>query len=298
MLASLAVSSASIFWGFSYVFTKFALAEVNPIALLSIRILFATLLFVLNFILSGTSIKTVFKYWPQAIPLAITGVLMSQLGYLLGLSYTSPSHGSLIYALLPIFTAIIAAIKLHERLSPKKIVGITIAFSGTALLTVEKGLDFSSRFFVGDLIMMGAVIGWASYTVLSKKMVEEIGTRKTLTLTYICSIPIVIPFTFMPALEQQWERVSGTAWLAIVYLILFATVFTVQLFTYALKHLSPTTVSVFVYVQPVVASVASVFILGEVLSQNFYFATVLIFSGLMIFMFKGREKLVNQRVIN
>ena len=282
-LATVAITLATSFWGMSYVFTKFALAEIEPMALLMIRVCLSTIILVAISLITKVDLRPLLPHWKKIIGLAISGVLFSQLGFILGLKFTTPSHGALIYTLAPIFIAILSFFFHKERLTPLKVVGIIIAFSGAVALATEKGIDLNNANFLGDLIMLGAVLGWSYYSVFSKGVVKEFGTRRTMTLTFIFSIPLIVPITLVPALNQPWGDVSLTAWSAAMYLIVFATVGSIYLFTFSLRKLSSTTASVFIYLQPVIASVMSVVILKEVLSVNFYISAAMILSGLLLF---------------
>lgn len=292
-MATIAILLATSFWGMSYVITKFALAEIEPFALLMIRVSFSTIILVIISLVTKASLIPLLPRWKKIATLAVSGVLLSQMGFIVGLKYTTPSHGALIYTLAPIFIAILSFFFRKERLTLLKIIGIAIAFSGAVALVTEKGIDFSNTSFLGDLIMFGAVLGWSHYSVFSKDVVKEFGTRRTMTLTFIFSIPLILPLTIVPALNQPWSEVSPTAWGGAIYLIVFATVGSIYLFTFSLRKLSATTASVFIYLQPVIAAVMSVVILKEVLTLNFYVAAGMILSGLLLFQWSslfGKKK--------
>ena len=116
-LALIALTSAMVLWGLSYVITKYALAEIDPMALLGLRILLSTTCYVAIQLISRSSLKGCWKYWKRILPLSVGGVITSQLGFIMGLKYTSPAHGALIYTLLPIFAAMLSFFFFKERLT-------------------------------------------------------------------------------------------------------------------------------------------------------------------------------------
>jgi len=126
------------------------------------------------------------------------------------------------------------------------------------------------------------------YKVLSKPVVAAYGTRRALALTYLYSLPFVVPFTLMPMLQQDWgaARVTPLGWAAVIYLIFFATMATSHLHQYSLKHMPSTKVAIFFNLQPLFAAIFSVSFGFEKLSYTFLAASALIFASLVVFRVK------------
>ena len=279
--ATLAVAAANALWGFNYIATKTALAQIDSFALLLLRFLFVTPLLYLVVRRRGGSLKALLHNWREAL-LPALGMVASQLFYLIGLNYTSPSHSALMYTLLPVFTAILALVLINDRISAIQTLGIAIAFVGAFILAAEDGLTFESRYLLGDLITLLAVVGWALFTVLSKPLTARIGSINTLMLMFAVGVVLVVPLTIVSAVGQDWAAVSPLAWGGAAYLILCGTLSAYLLYQYSLKRLSAAIVAAFAYSQPVLAALFSVLLGIEVLSIKFYIAAALIIAGLAI----------------
>lgn len=287
---SLAISLAGLLWGFNYVNAKFAISEIDPFALTLLRMVVATPLFFVVLTVARRPARGALRDWKTFLPLGLTGVAASQLLWIYGLQHTTPAHSALMFTLLPVFTAVLAIFLLGEKVSPLQGVGIGTAFAGAALLATEGGISLEQGYLAGDLLTLGAVFTFSLYTVLSKPVVAAYGTRRTLALTYLYSLPFVVPFTLLPMLEQDWGagRVTALGWAAVLYLIVFATVGTSQLHQYSLKHLPSTKVAIFFNLQPLFAAIFSVALGFERLSWGFLIASALIFAGLVVFRLKKR----------
>jgi drug/metabolite transporter (DMT)-like permease len=287
--ATAAVGAANLFWGFNYVATKFALNEIDPFALHLVRVSAVALLMWFVLRRRGMGLREVLRHWrPALIPAA--GLLISQISYLYGLHFTSPTHSALLYTLLPIFTAIMAYSLISERLRPAQVWGIAIAFVGAFILAGEDGLTLDSRYLLGDLITLVAVVGWAVYTVLSKPLATRIGSIPTLVLMLVMGWPLSLALMAGPAAGQAWGAVSPLAWSGAAFLILLGTFGAYICYQFSLKHLQSSVVAAFSYSQPVLTALFSVALLGEVLTVYFYTAAVLIFAGLMTARYAGRRK--------
>lgn len=280
-----AISVAALLWGFNYVNTKFALGQFDPFALTLVRVAVSTLFFRFALILARKRPLKFREHWRSFLLPSIFGIVGAQLLWVYGLEFTTPSHSALMFTLMPIMTAILAAVILGERLSLLQYAGIVVAFAGAVTLATEGGISFASDYLYGDLMTLAAFFCFALYTVLSKPLVLRHGPNRVLALNYLISLPFLLPFTLLPALEQSWagDGITPLGWGALAYLVLFATIGTSHLHQYSLKHLPSTTVAVFANLQPVFAAAASVALGFEQLSSTFYLSAALIFLGLLLF---------------
>lgn len=277
------ISLAVLFWGFGYVNAKFAVAEIEPFALMQFRNAFSTIIILIIVKLSGRELLShLRKEWRRVLPLSVLGILINQLCFLWGMKYTTPSHAALMYTLMPIISAIFAVFLIGERINAVRWIGILIAFSGAVLLVTGGKLDFSNKYFLGDLIVLGAVTAFALFVVIAKPVLAQLGVLRTVGITYLLSAAIVPVFCAVPAYNQDWGNVTAIAWGSALYLVLFSTVGAYLCHQYALKRLSATIVAAFAYTQPVIAAFFSVLILGEELTPVFFISAALILTGIII----------------
>ena len=96
---------------------------------------------------------------------------MNQFLYLYGIKFTLASNGALLYATTPALILILSYFMLSEALTRKKILGVFIAFIGVAIVMFERGIDFKSDYFYGNVMIFLAVIAWALFAIQGKKLV-------------------------------------------------------------------------------------------------------------------------------
>lgn len=161
-----------VVWGSGFAVTKAALVEVPPVTFALLRFDFASILLVLLAMKRGGLAKL-----PRPAPvgtiwlMGLTGVYLYYLGFNISLVYTSASQGALIQSFIPIVTALLATVFLKERLPAKRLGGIGLSVAGIVLIMTlaEAGADAPFP-LLGNLIMFGAVMAWAAYTILVKRV--------------------------------------------------------------------------------------------------------------------------------
>jgi len=277
-----AIAAACLFWAFNYIPTKVAVGEIDPLALLLVRLVFTVPLCLLVLLVRRESPRSLLPYWRQGLPLALLAVTGDMLLFQFALKYTTPAHAALVYVLIPIFVAIMAFLLIGERIGLSRIAGIGIAFVGAVILVSEDGITFESRYLLGDLLMLGAAFCWALYVVLSKPLVERIGATRTITLVLALGLPLALPLTIVPAIAQPWHRVSPLAFASVAYIVLGGTLAGYICYQFALKKLPASFVAMSAYAMPVLVAVFSVLLLRETLSLAFFGSAALIFAGLLI----------------
>ena len=283
-------AAAVLIWGFNYIPTKIALQEIEPLALEFARLVVAVPLYVLVLVARREKIRELLPYWREGLYLALFGIVGDQILFLFGLKYTTASHGSLMYILVPIFVAVFAHFFIDERIGWIRITGIVIAFAGAFILISEEGLTFDSSYLAGDLMVLGAALCWSLYVVLSKPVVEKLGTSRTMGLVFLFALPMAIPLTILPALTQPWGKVSTQGLASVAYIILGGTFLGYIVYQFALKKLPASAVAPFSYVIPIVVSIFSVLLLGETLSPQFFTAAALIFAGLVLAQYRRKSR--------
>jgi drug/metabolite transporter (DMT)-like permease len=276
------ILAACLLWGFNYIPITLALREVAPLVLLLLRLVVCAPMYLVVFVLRKESFRSLRPYLARGVWLALLAVVGDQLLFLFALKYTTPSHAGVMYSIVPVFTAILAFLFIGERVKRLRVLGIAIAFVGALILATEDGISFESRYLLGDVLMLFAALSWSIYIVVSKPVVESLGTTGTLTLVFLLGLPLALPLTIFPAISQDWAGVSPLGCWSIAYMVFAGTFAAYMFYQAALKRLPASVVAPFSYTAPVSATVFSVLLLEEVLSPLFFIAALLIFSGLVI----------------
>ncbi len=211
------------------------------------------------------------------------GFVMAQGGYIVGLSLTSPINATIELTTMPIFTLILSSILLHERITPQRALGIALGFMGAVLLiTRTTAGDGKPTDFRGDILILISQVGYAFYLTHYSGVIRKYDAFTFNKWTFTFASLMILPFTLPHIALIDWPALSARTISEIVYIVAAATFFTFLLVVFAQRRLMPTTVSVYNYVQPFVAVVASVSMGLAVFQVIHVVAAALIFTGVWL----------------
>lgn len=279
----------AFFWSGAFIAGKFAVPYIPPCTLTFLRFFFATI--IMYFVMKSNNKNNeegAFNFKKKHIPLFLFTGIVGMIGYHVlffsSLKYTSAINSSVIGATNPIVTTIIAAIFIGGKVPPKQLFGILLSFIGVILTITSADLSVVKTFSFnhGDLLMLAAVVCWASYAVVSKSKGKDINP---IALTYysflfccIFLLPIVI-------IEKPWTfilNIPASAWIATLYMSIFASVIGYLVQQMAIKEIGPSRASIFVNLVPVFSIILAVLILREEIVPVKIFTAALIIAGVYI----------------
>lgn len=186
------------------------------------------------------------------------GFAVAQGGYIVGLSFTSPINATIELTTMPIFTLILSSILLHQRITARRALGIIMGFTGAVLLISRTTAgDGRPTDFRGDLLILVSQVGYAFYLTHYSTVIRKYDAFTFNKWTFTFASLFILPFTLSHMARIPWSDLSIKTGLELVYIVVGATFFTFLLVVFAQRRLLPTTVSVYNYVQPFVAVVAS-----------------------------------------
>lgn len=272
---------ASFFGGTAQPVIKIGLASVPPLSFVFFRFLIAGLI-VLPFLLN----KDFFKSFWKLLPLSILGTL-NIIFAVFGIGRTSATIGQLLYAGVPILTALFLFILFKERLSKNKAVGILIGFLGVAyvilLPILEKGNKFSGD-LLGNIFIACGVIFWSLYIVFSKKVLKSFSPFIVTAVFIWVTCFIAFPFFIMELSSHSgWlAKLTFSSVLSVGFSSIFTTVVTFMLSQYAIKHGGPILASLQFYLLPIVAFLLASFLLGEQLTLGIVIGGALALLGVYV----------------
>lgn len=258
-------------------------SHVQPFAFVLMRVAGALVLF---WLVGSLFVKEKVdkKDLPYMAMLAVFGVAMNQLLFLKGLSMTRPINGAIIMTSNPIIVISIAAIFLKEKISLQKIIGIVIGAAG-ALIMLLYGKNFSlgSDTITGDVLILINSFSWALYVVLVKPLMKKYNTFTVVKWVFLFGFLYVLPFGFSEFKQINWSDFSPTIWRDVVFVVVATTFIAYILNTYSLRALSPSVVSIYIYLQPFLATLIAVYIYrNDELDLRKLTAAVLIIFGVYL----------------
>ncbi|MGH9804073.1 MAG: DMT family transporter [Candidatus Acidiferrales bacterium] len=254
-------------WSGNFLITKVTLRELPPFALLFLRVLLSNLILLALALRRGSRRPRLLQGdWRWFALLGFFGIAMNQLGFTLGVLYTSLAHSSLLVTLTPIFVLLLATRMRMEALTATKVTGMLVSFAGVAVLTLEHGQGASSATFLGDVISLGSSVAFALYTVYSKQVSQRYDTLGITLFSYAAGFLFVIPLGAWELAEVNWVEVSWRAWAGVAYMAAVASVAAYMIFYFALSRISASRVIAFSYLQPVLVTLLGVVFLREALT--------------------------------
>lgn len=280
--AILALIPAQLLFGSLPVIGKIVLAVLPPLALVGMRTaITAIILFVIQAARGRLWLKEKSDYWRLAA-LSLFGVVFNQLFFISGLSLTTASNTSLLAVLIPVFALTVGSIAGFEKLTTAKILGIILAAAGVIFVIDPRNASFSSQTTLGDLCIVINCLAYGIYVATSKEVITRNGTFRSMMWVFIFASVALVPMGSYSLSGIEIRGVGTHIWLLVVYIGVGATAAPYLLNAWALSKVNPSTVAVFVYLQPLIGFCLAVIFLGEHLDLTFVAAAILIFAGVFM----------------
>lgn len=272
-----------IVWGSSFAVTKNAVTIVPPLTFAFLRFLTASVCLQLMLMLRKKPVEEQkpIPFMPLLI-MGLTGVTFFYTFFNYSLVYTSASMGALIQAFIPVVIALLAFIFLKEKISVTQQLSILLSVAGVALVSYFAQPDTSSTNpFLGNSLMMGAVISWAVYTVVSKKLIEYDVLKVTCYSTYI-GTAFLIPFVVGELWHKPFPHITTAGWISVAYLGAIASALSYLLYNQSLKLLSASLAGIFINLDPVVGAALAIIFLNESVTVSLVVGSVMVLAGTWI----------------
>lgn len=263
--AHAALIAMVIIWGVNFSISKIALATVPPLAFNALRFPLASLLLLGVMAAQGRIGLPARGEVTRVLVVGLLGNVLYQICFIFGLDHTSAGNASLLLAGTPIVTALLSAALGHERVRARTWVGVSCTFIGIALIVAGgvRAVDAHGS-IAGDLLMLGASVTWAVYTVGSRPLVDRHGAIMVTAWTlWVGTIGIVI-VGIPELLRLNWSTLQAPTWGAIAYAGLLSIGLSYIFWYYGVGQLGNTRTSSYSNVTPVVALLAAWLWLNEV----------------------------------
>jgi drug/metabolite transporter (DMT)-like permease len=278
----LSLLAVQAFFGSLPVIAKVVLNVVPGTALVGFRVgLTALVLFVFQRLRGNLQLRERGDYMRLAV-LSLFGVTLNQLLFIGGLSLTKASNTSLLAVTIPIFTLLVSATLRTESLRLVKVFGILLAAAGVIFLLDPRNAGFSSETTTGDILIILNSLSYGIYVATSKNVITRNGAMRSITWIFIFSSLVCVPLGAFSLAGTDISNIGSAIWLLVLYISVIATAVPYFLNAWALARVNPSTVAVYVYLQPLIGFILAVVFLGEKIDIKFVVAAVLIFAGVML----------------
>ena len=261
---------------------KIALRAVPAIALVGFRVVGAALTFLILARISG-NLQTIKRVdWSLLILSSILGLILNQWLFVKGLSLTTAINSTLLSTTIPVSTLLVGVALGSDRITLRRVLGIALAATGVLYLIGPGRAQFSSATRAGDLLIVSNSLCYGAYIAVSKDLVKRYNVLTVITWIFIVGCIATIPVGIISMASVPLRSVPLSVWLAIVYVILLPTAGAYYLNAWALARVPPSTVAVYIYLQPLLAFALAPLILRESLSWRAVIASLMIFAGVIV----------------
>ena len=209
------------------------------------------------------------------------GLVLNQCCYTIGLSITSPINSSIVTTSMPIFAMILSAIILKEPITAKKAGGVFMGFSGALMLILTSATADNSKVgdIRGDLLCMFAQLSFAFYLSMFNRLIKRYSVFTVNKWMFTFAALVITAFTYSDVAAIPFASITLRTWLETAFVVVVCTFFCYILTMQAQQVLRPTVVSVYNYVQPLVAVIVSVLTGLGVFKPTHALAVLLVFFG-------------------
>ena len=282
--SDLSLLGVVVIWGVNLPVMKVGLSHVEPFAFNASRLFLSAIVLGVFALLERTSIpmdrpRDAKK---QILLYALTTSGLYQLIFLLAVTRTASGNGSLIMATVPMWTAILAWLWLGETLSKMARWGLAIAFLGTMIVALEKGIRADRTELAGNFLFLLAALLWAWGTVQSRTVLKFISPMRLSAVSTAMMLPLHLAFggwtipTLLPKLGLR------EVWIPLLYAGVLSTGFALPMWNYGVRHAGAAHAAVFQNLVPIVAIASAWVVRGEPVTQYQIIGGVLIISGLVL----------------
>ena len=272
-----------ILFGINYITSKSIVDVFPPLVWASLRLSVAAgTLFGIAYVTRKKTLPLNKNFLASALGLSLFGVVINQSSFLVGLSHTTATNSSILNTLIPVFTLLLVTLTGKEPSTPKRTLGFFLALTGVLIIRKVENLSLSDKTLIGDLLTILNCVSYSIFLTIGKKFMKENDPLWTTTWLFIfgsmgltlLSLPdwrTFHPPTLTPSLIGS-----------ICYSILGGTLMAYFLNSWALSKTKSSSVALFIYLQPVVASVLAWLYLGEEITLRTLLSSGLIFLGMLL----------------
>lgn len=282
LLAHLALLGAQLIYGANYTIAKEVMPDfIQPFGFIVLRCLGAVSLFWITGLFVKEKVDK--KDLPMLALCALFGIAVNQLMFFKGLNFTNPINAAVIMTSTPILVLIMAAVLIKEKITAKKAAGIVVGLAGTLLILLAgKQLSFNSNTFLGDIMVFVNASSFGVYLVIVSPFMKKYHPLTVIKWIFLFGLIQVLPFGWGEFTEIEWSTFPPNIIWAVVFVVVGLSFFAYLFNTIALKYVSPSVVSTYIYLQPVLASVFAITLGKDQLDWIKVASAVLICTGVYL----------------
>ena len=291
ILAHFGLLIANLIYALNYTLAKDVMPEyIQPSGFILLRVIGGVCLFGLSYIIfvKEKIIKSDLFLFGIC---GFFGVAVNQLLFFEGLNLTTPINAAIIMTSTPIIVILLSTFILNESITFRKILGIFLGLFG-ALILILNGGDFTTNinYMQGNFFILINATSYAFYLVLIKPLMLKYNPITVMILVFSFGLVFVFPFGLEELLIIEWGIMPDKIVLEVLFVVICTTFFAYLFNSAALKHVMPSTVSIYIYLQPLFATVIAILLQSDQLDSIKIISSLFIFLGIYLVSFNVKEK--------
>lgn len=279
---------AQIIYAMNYSIAKDIMPKyLHPVSLVYLRIIGATILFwSLSIFISKERQNITSTDKKKIFYLSLFGVVINQFFFIYGLSITTPINSAIIMISNPIIVFILTFFifeKNAHRFEWTKWLGLSLGITGALILILFKGnFSFGSDTWIGDVMTLLNSVSWALFLIQGKEILQKYHTVDVMKYLFLFGSVILLPISVYFLTNEKWNDIPLNIWLAIAFVVIATTFFAYLLNVYGLKLLSTSVVSMYIYIQPFLATLFAVLLGKDVINATKILAGCFVLLGIYL----------------
>ena len=280
LLIDAALFSVALMWASTFTLFKIAWRDMDPVAFTAVRFaaMFAFSLVVLA--LARNRVRPRRADVPALIASGLTGYLLYQMGFVLGLDRTTALASAILISTHPIFSVIFMWLARRQRATRLEVAGVVVASVGVAVFL--RAWDAFAAARPGDLLSLGAAAAFGAYGVINQPLTARYPSREL--MSYGLAVGgLLVTMAGIPAMAQQdWGAVSATSWVILAYAIVGPVYLAYALWNWAIRHRGIPRTVVYGFLVPVLGGAIAVLALDETVTVPQLVGGLLVVIGLVV----------------
>jgi drug/metabolite transporter (DMT)-like permease len=291
-----ALITVQVVFGTWPIFGKIVLRALPSTGLVAFRVAGAAAAFLLLSKLSGRLVVPARRDLARFALYSLLGVVINQLLFTKGLELSTATNAALLGTSIPVFTLLVSALLGYERFSGRAALGTAVAAAGVVYLIDPFAAELTGDKTLGNLLLVANTVAFAAYLALTQDAFRRYGALNAMTWVFLFACVAVVPVGAFNLAQTPPGSADSSVWLALLWIIIGPTVGAYYLNAWALERVAPSTVAVYIYLQPLIAYAVAPLVLGasEGWNARTLPATLLIFAGVAVVTWRSRSRVLEE----
>jgi len=293
-LAHAALFIVNLIYALNYTIAKDVMPNyIEPSGFILLRVLGGTFLFLIFYAFFIRERVDKKDYFSFAL-CGLFGVAINQLFFFEGLNLTTPINAAIIMTTNPILVIVISAFLIREKITLQKIIGIFFGIVGAGTLILNSGsISFDNDFFIGNILVFINATSYAIYLVLVKGLMKKYQPLTVMFFVFLFGLFFVFPFGYQQLTSINIDLFTSDIYLKILFVVVCTTFIAYLFNAFALKTLSPSVVSIYIYLQPVLASVIAIIYNSDSIDYIKIVSSFFIFTAVFLVSIPSKKVITN-----